>query len=84
MGSHETMVEHPLKDIESLDQMTSYFEEHGFPDPRAEGRFDLAKEQADAGADFIDVNVGTGVGTLEDEIESMREEATEILSRVED
>lgn len=32
---------------------------------------DLAEEQADAGANFIDVNVGTGVGTLEDEIESM-------------
>ncbi len=45
MGGHETMIEHPLKDIETLDQMTSFFEQHGFPDPEAEGRFDLAKEQ---------------------------------------
>lgn len=32
----------------------------------------LAKEQADAGADYIDMNVGTGEGTREDEIEAMR------------
>ncbi|MEA2109307.1 MAG: dihydropteroate synthase [Pseudomonadota bacterium] len=32
----------------------------------------LAKEQAAAGADFIDVNVGTGVGSLEDEIKSIQ------------
>ncbi len=32
----------------------------------------LAKEQADAGANFIDVNVGTGEGTREDEIAAMR------------
>jgi 5-methyltetrahydrofolate corrinoid/iron sulfur protein methyltransferase len=33
---------------------------------------DLAKRQAESGANFIDVNVGTGVGSLEDEIESIR------------
>lgn len=32
----------------------------------------MAGEQADAGADYIDVNVGTGEGTREDEIEAMR------------
>jgi len=33
---------------------------------------ELAKRQVDAGADYIDVNVGTGTGSREDEIESMR------------
>ncbi|MGD9082502.1 MAG: methyltetrahydrofolate--corrinoid methyltransferase, partial [Desulfobacterales bacterium] len=33
---------------------------------------DLARKQAESGANFIDVNVGTGVGSLEDEIESIR------------
>ena len=37
-----------------------------------ESLIDLAKKQADSGANFIDVNVGTGVGSLEDEIESIR------------
>ena len=32
---------------------------------------ELAKKQAAAGADFIDVNVGTGIGSREDEIQSM-------------
>lgn len=32
---------------------------------------DLAKQQAAAGANYIDVNVGTGVGSGEDEIEAM-------------
>lgn len=36
------------------------------------GLLDLARKQAAAGAGYIDVNVGTGVGTLEDEIDSMR------------
>lgn len=36
------------------------------------GLINLAKKQAAAGAGYIDVNVGTGVGTLEDEMESMR------------
>ncbi|MGD9106451.1 MAG: dihydropteroate synthase, partial [Desulfobacterales bacterium] len=33
---------------------------------------DLARKQAESGANFIDVNVGTGVGSLEDEIESIQ------------
>jgi 5-methyltetrahydrofolate--homocysteine methyltransferase len=33
---------------------------------------ELAKKQAESGANFIDVNVGTGVGSLEDEIESIQ------------
>ncbi|HUT72505.1 MAG TPA: dihydropteroate synthase [Desulfatiglandales bacterium] len=33
---------------------------------------DLAKKQADKGADFIDVNVGTGVGSREEEIQAMQ------------
>ncbi len=37
-----------------------------------EGLLALAKEQAGAGADYIDVNVGTGEGTREGEIEAMR------------
>ena len=32
---------------------------------------DLAQEQARAGAHFIDVNVGTGSGSREDEVQSM-------------
>ena len=32
---------------------------------------ELARRQADAGASFIDVNVGTGVGSREDEIDAM-------------
>ena len=37
-----------------------------------ENLVDLAKKQAESGANFIDVNVGTGVGSLEDEIESIQ------------
>lgn len=33
---------------------------------------DLAKRQAAAGADYIDVNIGTGKGTRQDEIEAMQ------------
>jgi 5-methyltetrahydrofolate--homocysteine methyltransferase len=33
---------------------------------------DLANKQAESGANFIDVNVGTGVGSFEDEIESIQ------------
>ena len=33
---------------------------------------ELAKKQAESGATFIDVNVGTGVGSLKDEIESIQ------------
>lgn len=36
------------------------------------GLLELARTQAGAGADFIDVNVGTGVGSREDEICSMQ------------
>jgi len=35
------------------------------------GISDLAKSQADAGASFIDVNVGTGIGSRENEVQSM-------------
>ena len=44
---------------------------------------DLAKEQADAGANFIDINVGTGVGSLEDEIESIKWAVESIQKEVE-
>ncbi len=33
---------------------------------------DLAKQQAEAGASYIDVNVGTGIGSREDEIQAMQ------------
>ena len=38
----------------------------------ADNLIDLARRQAKAGADFIDVNVGTGVGSREDEMDSMK------------
>ena len=38
----------------------------------AKGLVALAKAQADAGADFIDVNVGTGAGSREDEVRLMQ------------
>lgn len=41
---------------------------------------ELAKRQAAAGAAFIDVNVGTGLGTREDEIRSM-EWAIEVIQK---
>ncbi|MBW2602723.1 MAG: dihydropteroate synthase [Deltaproteobacteria bacterium] len=37
-----------------------------------ESLLELIQNQVAAGADYIDVNVGTGVGSLEDEIESIR------------
>lgn len=37
-----------------------------------EGIVDLARKQAAAGASFIDVNVGTGVGSRDDEVEAMK------------
>ena len=37
----------------------------------ADKLWEMAQMQADAGAGYIDVNVGTGVGSLEDEIASM-------------
>jgi 5-methyltetrahydrofolate corrinoid/iron sulfur protein methyltransferase len=36
-----------------------------------ESLLDLAKQQAGAGASYIDVNVGTGIGSREDEIQAM-------------
>ena len=33
---------------------------------------DLAKQQAEAGANYVDVNVGTGIGSREDEIQAMQ------------
>jgi cobalamin-dependent methionine synthase I len=44
---------------------------------------DLAKRQADAGADFVDVNVGTGVGSREEEIQSMKWAVETIQSEIE-
>ena len=44
---------------------------------------DLAERQSAAGANFIDVNVGTGVGTTADAIQSMRWAVEKILDRVE-
>ena len=37
-----------------------------------ESLIELAKKQAESGVNFIDVNVGTGVGSLKDEIESIQ------------
>lgn len=37
-----------------------------------EALLELTKRQATAGADYIDINVGTGVGSQEDEIRSMQ------------
>jgi 5-methyltetrahydrofolate corrinoid/iron sulfur protein methyltransferase len=48
-----------------------------------ESLIDLAKKQADSGANFIDVNVGTGVGSFEDEIESIRWAVEGIQEQVE-
>jgi len=42
---YEEMVEHPLKDIETVQQLNRYFDEHVFPDADAKGRFDLAEEE---------------------------------------
>ena len=44
---------------------------------------DLAKEQAGAGASFIDVNVGTGVGSRDDEIQAMEWAVETIQKEVE-
>jgi cobalamin-dependent methionine synthase I len=42
----------------------------------------LAQRQADAGIDFIDVNVGTGLGSRQDEIRSMEWAVEAIQSRI--
>ena len=44
---------------------------------------DLAKEQAGAGASYIDVNVGTGIGSREDEIQAMEWAVESIQTEVE-
>lgn len=44
---------------------------------------DLAKQQATAGAAYIDVNVGTGKGTQQDEIEAMHWAVTKINEAIE-
>ncbi len=49
----------------------------------AKSLVDLAKEQTDAGAGFIDVNVGTGVGSLEYEVQSMKWAVQTIQEEVE-
>ena len=43
---------------------------------------ELARKQADAGANYIDVNVGTGSGGQEDEIKAMRWAVTTIQSEI--
>jgi len=42
---YDEMIDHPLKNVETSEQLNEYFETYGFPDPDAEGRFDLAQEQ---------------------------------------
>jgi cobalamin-dependent methionine synthase I len=44
---------------------------------------DLAKQQAEAGASYIDVNVGTGIGSREDEIQAMEWAVETIQQEVE-
>lgn len=48
-----------------------------------EGLLSLAKSQAEAGANYIDINVGTGQGTQTDELESMAWAVTTIQSAIE-
>lgn len=48
-----------------------------------EGLLTLARSQADAGADYIDINVGTGQGTQTDELESMAWAVTTIQNAIE-
>ena len=51
---------------------------------RQEGQIvDLAKRQAEAGATYIDVNVGTGIGTQQDEVEAMRWAVAKINEAIE-
>ena len=47
------------------------------------GLLDLAKAQVAAGANFIDVNVGTGVGSQADEVEAMKWAVAAIQAEVE-
>jgi len=48
----------------------------------SEGLARFARGQAVAGADYIDVNVGTGSGTREDEIEAMRWAVKTVMAEV--
>lgn len=43
---------------------------------------DLARQQADAGAAYIDINVGTGTGGQEDEVEAIRWAVTTVKAAV--
>lgn len=43
---------------------------------------DLAKQQAEAGSNYIDVNVGTGIGSREDELQAMKWAVETIQSEV--
>jgi 5-methyltetrahydrofolate--homocysteine methyltransferase len=52
-------------------------------DRDAHGLIELARKQEKAGADFIDVNVGTGVGTREDEVDAIQWVIECILKEVE-
>lgn len=52
-------------------------------DRDADNLLDLARKQAAAGATYIDVNVGTGVGSREDEIRSMQWAVETIQQEVE-
>ncbi|MBW1959453.1 MAG: dihydropteroate synthase [Deltaproteobacteria bacterium] len=47
-----------------------------------ENLINLAKKQAESGANFIDVNVGTGVGSFEDEIKSIQWAAESIQEQI--
>lgn len=49
----------------------------------AEGLLELARRQSAAGADYIDINVGTGSGDQADEIEAMRWAVSLIQGEVE-
>lgn len=44
-GYYDEIVRHPVEKIETVAQLDRYFNEHGFPDSQAKGRFDFAKEE---------------------------------------
>ena len=44
---------------------------------------ELAQQQADAGATYIDINVGTGTGTQQDEIDAMQWAVNQVTSAIE-
>lgn len=45
VGLYDEIVSRPLENIETATQLDHYFDAHGFPDPLAKGRFELAEEQ---------------------------------------